>query len=125
LPLTILLTIIHNSSSFNVPEIDATLSTTGKLSLCTVSLPVSKLLTVKNPVASCELSLTVTIAAAGLETVKSSWLLIAVKILSAVVLLLVWVLNSSVPAVPVVDVKVTSSPLDFVNVNFVPVAILE
>ena len=62
---------------------------------------------VKNPVALWEVSLIVTTAAEGLATVKSSWALIAVKILSAVVLLLVSVLNSFVPAVPVVEVKTT------------------
>jgi hypothetical protein len=36
------------------------------------------------------------------------------------VLLLVSVLNSLVPAVPVVDVNVTVVPSDFVKVNFVP-----
>jgi hypothetical protein len=36
--------------------------------------------------------------------------------------LLVSVLNSSVPAVPVVDVKFTVVPSDFVKVNLVAVA---
>ena len=44
--------------------------------------------------------------------------------LSAVVLLFVSVLNSFDPGVPVVEVKVTVDPSDFVNFKVFPAAIL-
>ena len=81
----------------------------------------SKLLIVKYPVASCAVSVTVTTALLTVA-VKLVWALIAVFKLVAVVLLLVSVLNSLVPAVPVVEVKSTTVPSDFVKVNLVPFA---
>ena len=77
----------------NVSEIVATLLTFDAFSFVVVNLTVSELSTVNNPVPAGVVSKTVTIAAAGFATVKSAWVLIAVKILSAVVLLLVSFLN--------------------------------
>ena len=62
-------------------------------------------------------SVTVT-SALDTVAVKSAWPFMADCKLLAVVLLLVSVLNSLVPAVPVVDVYVTVVPSDFVKVNF-------
>jgi len=101
-PSIVLFTIIHVWYSLSSVGITATLSTTALPSLVAVSLVLSKLLIVKYPVASCAVSVTVTTA---LDTVavKLAWALIAVFKLVAVVLLLVSVLNSLVPAVPVVE----------------------
>ena len=120
-PLIVLLTIIHVWYSLSSVGITATLSTTALPSLVAVNLVLSKLLIVKYPVASCAVSVTVTTA---LDTVavKLAWALIAVFKLVAVVLLLVSVLNSLVPAVPVVESKSTVVPSYFVKVNLVPFA---
>ena len=89
---------------------------------------VSELTTDRNPVGVGFVSSIVTTAAAGLATVKSAWALIAVKILSAVVLLSVFGrkpkddYGSELPAVS--DVNVTVVPSLFVNFNVVPAAML-
>ena len=118
--LTVLLTITHTWYSVSSVGITDTLSTAALLSLTAVNLVVSKLLIVKYPVLPCTVSVIVTIALATVA-VKSSWASIAVFKFVAVASLLVSVLNSAVPAVPVVDVKVTVVPSDFVKVNLVPV----
>ena len=93
--LIVLLIITYSWYSVSSVGITAILSTTDLPSLVAVNLVLSKLLIVKYPVASCAVSVIVTTA---LDTVavKLAWALIAVFKLVAVVLLLVWVLNSFV-----------------------------
>jgi len=121
-PFTVLLIITYTWYSVSSVGITAALSTTALPSLVAVNLVLSKLLIIKYPVASCAVSVIVTTALLTVA-VKLVWALIAVFKLVAVVLLLVSVLNSFVPAVPVVEVKSTVVPSDFVKVNLVPFAI--
>ena len=103
------------------PDILAILSTTALPSLVIASLVSSELSTFNIP-APWDVSLIVTTLAAGFETVNFECAFTAVKILSAVVSLLVSVLNSFVPAVPVVEVNVTVLSSDKVNFKVVPEA---
>ena len=90
------------------------------------NLVVSELTTLRTPPADGLVSSIVTTFAAGLATVKSACVFIAVKILSAVVLLSVFGLNPVVDAgaddPAASDVNVTVVPSDFVNINVVPTA---